>query len=382
MCETSDAQIEVETTIRQIYEGMVESSAPDVILDQPIAVDSHLKYMEHFLQNPLPPQFSALDVNHAWMVYWLVNAHVVLSGDKPSEELKQQVHEKIASLVLDNGYGGICGGPNGQIGHVASTYAAVLSLVLVKDFQLLAEIKKGLLLWFLTLKNSNGSFAMHSGGEHDTRSTYCVVVVTALLDISTPELTASTADWLLSCQTYEGGFAGVPHAEAHGGYTFCALGALFLLQGKEHKFNADAVVGWLLARQLHLEGGFSGRTNKLVDACYSFWVGASFVMVEVLTKSQLLFSRLSLATYIHNCCQNLDHGGLRDKPGKPVDFYHTNYTLCGLSMAEYTYTSESMTGFDLAAVEVTEGSASTVPVNPIFGLPLGYAEQCHAHFVE
>ena len=32
-----------------------------------------------------------------------------------------------------------------------------------------------------------------------------------------------------SCQTYEGGFAGLPGMEAHGGYSFCGLAALIIL---------------------------------------------------------------------------------------------------------------------------------------------------------
>jgi hypothetical protein len=35
--------------------------------------------------------------------------------------------------------------------------------------------------------------------------------------------------------------------------------------------DLDAQEGWLLRRQVKLEGGFQGRTNKLVDSCYSFW---------------------------------------------------------------------------------------------------------------
>jgi len=31
------------------------------------------------------------------------------------------------------------------------------------------------------------------------------------------------------CQTYEGGFAGCPGMEAHGGYSFCGLAALVML---------------------------------------------------------------------------------------------------------------------------------------------------------
>ena len=31
-----------------------------------------------------------------------------------------------------------------------------------------------------------------------------------------------------------------------------------------------------------LEGGFSGRTQKLVDACYAYWQGATFPIIHTL----------------------------------------------------------------------------------------------------
>jgi prenyltransferase beta subunit len=49
-----------------------------------------------------------------------------------------------------------------------------------------------------------------------------------------------------SCQTYEGGFAGVPGMEAHGGYAFCGLAALFLM-GKENLINLTAFTVNLLS---------------------------------------------------------------------------------------------------------------------------------------
>lgn len=30
---------------------------------------------------------------------------------------------------------------------------------------------------------------------------------------------------------------------------------------------------------MKLEGGFQGRTNKLVDGCYSFWQGGAFPLL-------------------------------------------------------------------------------------------------------
>jgi hypothetical protein len=43
------------------------------------------------------------------------------------------------------------------------------------------------------------------------------------------ELFNKTAHWILQCQTYEGGFGGVPGMEAHGGYCFCGLVNIIIL---------------------------------------------------------------------------------------------------------------------------------------------------------
>jgi protein farnesyltransferase subunit beta len=36
-----------------------------------------------------------------------------------------------------------------------------------------------------------------------------------------------------------------------------------------------------------MEGGFNGRTNKLVDGCYSFWQGGLFPLLQRLPQAQL-----------------------------------------------------------------------------------------------
>jgi protein farnesyltransferase subunit beta len=39
---------------------------------------------------------------------------------------------------------------------------------------------------------------------------------------------------------------------------------------------------------MRMEGGFQGRPNKLVDGCYSFWVGGLFPLLEaIMTRRQL-----------------------------------------------------------------------------------------------
>ena len=69
------------------------------------------------------------------------------------------------------------------------------------------------------------------------------------------ELFHRTDEWLLRCQTYEGGFGGTPGMEAHGGYTFCGFAALMLM-GKEKLCDIDGLLSWAANRQMKLEGGF------------------------------------------------------------------------------------------------------------------------------
>jgi len=85
-----------------------------------------------------------------------------------------------------------------------------------------------------------------------------------------------------ACQTYEGGFGGEPNVgEAHGGYAYCALATLHLLDKTDMIADKCALRGWLARRQLSFEGGFSGRANKLVDGCYSFWQGACMALLNI-----------------------------------------------------------------------------------------------------
>ena len=45
---------------------------------------------------------------------------------------------------------------------------------------------------------------------------------------------------------------------------------------------------WATQRQGSVEGGFNGRTNKLVDGCYSFWQGGVFPVLQKLAQQQIV----------------------------------------------------------------------------------------------
>lgn len=142
------------------------------------------------------------------------------------------------------------------------------------------------------------------------RGTYCLLVVATLLDILTPELLHNVDSFIAGCQTYEGGFACATHlfpsgespaqAEAHGGYTSCSLLAYFLLSSVKPAQEADSSLGAKWPRPIDIDaalrwsvlmqgeaieaGGFRGRSNKLVDGCYSWWVGGGVPVLGELAR--------------------------------------------------------------------------------------------------
>ena len=142
------------------------------------------------------------------------------------------------------------------------------------------------------------------------RGTYCLLIVATLLDILTPELLHNVDKFISACQTYEGGFACSAYpftssraamAEAHGGYTSCSLLAHFLLNCvKPHstpssleddfpsRIDVNAALRWsvLMQGEAIEAGGFKGRSNKLVDGCYSWWVGGGFPVLEELARRE------------------------------------------------------------------------------------------------
>ena len=127
--------------------------------------------------------------------------------------------------------------------------------------------------------------------------------------------------------------------EAHGGYTFCGVAALALL-GRLELLQLPRLGRWLSARQLPFEGGFQGRTQKLVDSCYSFWNGSVPSLVAAAMGAGASggeaewYNRRRLQEWVLCCCQD-PRGGLKDKPDRPRDYYHTCYSLSGLSLAQH-----------------------------------------------
>lgn len=415
----------------------------------------HIEYLRKGL-GPLSASWSSLDASRTWLAYWCLQGLDVL--DAPLDSALGAFHLGVIDFVRRCACagGGYSGGP-GHAPHAAATFAAISALLVIGTPDAYSAIDRpGLLAFYRRMKQPPssvvttasdaplpspsqarlaqgpgpgvralhtpraqtvtratswpGSFTVQDSGESDVRGTYCSVAVAFMCGILTADLADGVSAFLLRTQTVEGGLGGEPGNEAHGGYTYCALAALRILElaGREalaadveaqqqqgaapargqgqsqgrtlsayerrvwtecvqapSRLQYNSLCSWLSQRQLALEGGFAGRTNKLVDACYSFWQAACFHMVpgSTITKPSYwhgrhadgsaagsdssavasaavgsLFDRRALQVYLLRCGQDTTGGGIRDKPGKSRDYYHTCYGLQGMSVAQHDYT--------------------------------------------
>ncbi|KAF4125543.1 protein farnesyltransferase subunit beta [Geosmithia morbida] len=325
----------------------------------------HVKFL-HKQLGRLPGAYKSADSSRPWIFYWCLAGLSLLGEDVGP--YRQRLMDTVRPM--QNEAGGFAGG-FGQTSHLATTYATVLSLALVGgDAAYELVDRRAMWRWLGSIKQADGGFQMAIGGEEDVRGAYCASVIISLLNIpldlptDSPayaaghrDLFSGLAEWIGKAQTYEGGVSAKPGVEAHGAYAFCALGCLSIIDSPHRSIPRHVDVGrlisWLSSRQYAPEGGFSGRTNKLVDGCYSHWVGGCWPLIEAClsgpvgsgsevaeaaAKEKSLYSREGLTRYILCCCQDMSkRGGMRDKPSKYSDAYHTCYVLSGLSSVQHKW---------------------------------------------
>ena len=56
--------------------------------------------------------------------------------------------------------------------------------------------RKKLIEFIRSMKQPDGAFRMHRGGEVDVRAAYCAVVAAKLTNIFTPDMFQGTAEWV------------------------------------------------------------------------------------------------------------------------------------------------------------------------------------------
>eukprot|EP00438_Fugacium_kawagutii_P015621 Skav212792 [mRNA] locus=scaffold159:497156:505797:- [translate_table: standard] len=292
-------------------EWLVDGKVDEMALKR----DQHLAWLKKGLMS-LPPNFCGLDASRPWFVYWISHAMEVL-GDFDEQHWSPQLASFLAHC--QDPTGGFAGGPS-QLPHLAPTYAAVSALMVAGTPEAYRVVDRAAMYGFLMrMKSSEGGFKMHDEGETDMRGCYCAIAVASMLHILTDELLNGVPEYVARCQTWEGGIAGEEGLEAHGGYSYCGLAAL-CIAGRADALDLHSFLRWAVNKQMSHEGGFQATAFRQSQ------------QIE-LPEDHCWFKPEPLQMYILLACQH-PNGGLRDKPTKSADFYHTCYALSGMAVSQ------------------------------------------------
>jgi protein farnesyltransferase subunit beta len=132
----------------------------------------HIAFLHKNLRR-LPAAFTAADASRPWMFYWAL-AGLATMGESLDGYRERLVNTVYPIQDLNGGFGG----GNGQMSHLAPTYAVLLSLAMVAGGETSEDAKREVLavvdrramwMWLGRLKQKDGGFQMSEGGEEDVR---------------------------------------------------------------------------------------------------------------------------------------------------------------------------------------------------------------------
>ncbi|RDX70422.1 Geranylgeranyl transferase type-1 subunit beta [Mucuna pruriens] len=317
--------------------------------------DVHVTFLE-FMYNLLPSPYEPQEINHLTLAYFIISGldilnslHSVAKDAVASWVLSFQAHPGANADANDGQFYGFHGSKTSQFppdengvlihnnSHLASTYCAIAILKIV-GYELSNLESESIVTSMRNLQQPDGSFIpIHTGGETDLRFVYCAAAISFMLDNWSGMDKEKAKDYILRCQSYDGGFGLVPGAESHGGGTYCAIASLRLMgfiednilssHASSSLIDVPLLLEWILQRQ-GTDGGFQGRPNKASDTCYAFWIGS---VLRILGGRNFVDNK-ALRGFLLTC--QYKYGGFSKFPGEYPDLYHSYYGFTAFSLLE------------------------------------------------
>ncbi|KAL3717800.1 hypothetical protein ACJRO7_003016 [Eucalyptus globulus] len=316
--------------------------------------ERHVTFLE-MMYHMLPRPYQSQEINHLTLAYFVISGLDILDAlDRVHKDavadwvLSFQAHPR-SKADLDNGqFYGFHGSrssqfpskdnaiftPNGS--HLASTYCA-LAILKIVGYNLSNIDSESMLTSMRNLQQSDGSFMpIHIGAERDLRFLYCAAAICFMLNNWNGMDREKAKEYILNCQSYDGGFGLSPGSESHGGAAYCAIASLRLMgfigddclsnaSAPSSKANIRSLLDWSLQRQF-ADGGIQGRPNKPSDTCYAFWIGATMGTLG----ANKFIDEIALRSFLLTC--QSEYGGFAKSPGVLPDLYHSYYGLAAFSI--------------------------------------------------
>lgn len=183
----------VETSCLRLFELFSTSNGSSQRVSATLRKDQTIYFLQRGLKH-LSDGYECLDASRPWLTYWILHGLEILNVAIQGQQRLDIIY---FLATCQNPNGGFGGGP-GQLSHLAPTYAAVNSLVILGGHDAYDVIDRpGLANWLNALRLKDGSFVMHQDGEVDIRGVYCALSAAKLANVYSPELFHRTAHWVL-----------------------------------------------------------------------------------------------------------------------------------------------------------------------------------------
>ncbi|KAG8190652.1 hypothetical protein JTE90_002606 [Oedothorax gibbosus] len=304
--------------------------------------DKHIKYCIRCL-GVLPERCESIDSTRPVSAFFSVASLDHLNASDKIENDRQILIDWVYSMQINPdeeasskiGYGFrgsttcmVGDDPNSDLcdkANIGMTYTALTTLLVLGDD--LSKVHKKLIIQSLAdLQLPNGSFRpMNINCESDMRFVYCAATVCYILQDWSSINVEKSIEYIKQSRNYDGGIGQGPGLESHGGSTYCAIAALWLMGRLTTTFSdreLSDMKRWLVFRQHH---GFQGRPNKPEDTCYTFWIGATLKLLDCYD----FVNYLEVSKFVF-CTQDEITGGIAKWNGNTPDTLHTYLGISGL----------------------------------------------------
>lgn len=195
--------------------------------------DRHVLFLEMMYQL-LPSHYQGQEINRLTLAYFAISGLDLLGTldcvDKEaiiSWVLSLQAHPRNKDELNSGEFYGFHGSRTSQFpsdesgalihngSHLASSYCAIAILKIVGfNFSLIdSEL---ILTSMKNLQQPDGSFMpIHTGAETDLRFIYCAAAICSMLDNWSGMDREKAKEYIVNCQSYDGGFGLIPGSESH-----------------------------------------------------------------------------------------------------------------------------------------------------------------------
>ncbi|KAI0336425.1 rab geranylgeranyltransferase [Cubamyces sp. BRFM 1775] len=282
----------------------------------------HVKYIQSLGQNKDDLVYHMTAHLRMNAVYWGLTALCVMNHKDALD--REDMIAYVMSCWDDEA--GAFGAHPDHDAHLLSTLSAI-QILMMQDALDRLDIPR-VVKYILSLQQPSGVFAGDAFGEIDARFLFCAVNALSLLGHLHELDVEKTVGYIRQCRNFDGGFGARAGAESHAAMVFVCVAALAILDRLD-EVDQDTLGWWLAERQLP-NGGLNGRPEKLEDVCYSFWVLSAMAILN-----KIPWINADKLTEFILSAQDLEGGGIADRPGDQPDVFHTNFGVAGLSLLGY-----------------------------------------------